>query len=372
MKIAQVSTCYRPVIGGQEVYIKNLNGILSAAGHDSVVYQLHRGEKGPDVVGYPRIFGAARFIPGFENRWLNACVGVLRPRRLFHADAVISHYAIQARPLASVCKKTIILSHGVEWNVESQRSFDRLREENARWCLSRFPHVVNDTHYLRHLGIEAEPAKGYFTEIRPGKWFIPNCVDTAHFSPGAGLPEYIGKKMVLVPRQMVEDRGIHLAIEAFALLAKDDSQVEMCLLGKRWNGASAYLQRLDTMIKDFKLQGRVYFRDPVSNFDMPPWYRSAWVTLIPTLRREGTSLSALESMSCGIATVSTNVVGLADLPTLQCEPNADALAQSLKDALRERELIGQDQRKIVAEVFNMQNWGQSWLAVLAQAARSNY
>ncbi len=367
MNIAHVTTHYRPVIGGQEVYIQNLNAILTAAGHENIVYQLHRGERAPGVVAFPRVLCAARFIPGFENRWLNACVSVLRPRRLFQADAIVSHYAIQARPLASVCRKTIVLSHGVEWNVENQRPFDRMREENAKWCLSRYPHVVNDTHYLRHLGIEVEPATGYFSEIRPGKWFIPNCVDTEHFTPGAGLPEYLGKKMILVPRQMVEDRGIHLAIEAFALLAKQDSQVEMCLLGKRWKRATAYLERLDTLIRDFDLQERVYFRDPVANFEMPAWYRSAWVTLIPTIRREGTSLSALESMSCATATVSTNVVGLADLPTLQCEANAPAMAQSLKEALADRERIGLSQRSIVEEVFNMRNWGKSWLAVLSAA-----
>jgi len=368
MKIAQVSTHYRPVIGGQEVYIKNLNGILAAEGHHNVVYQLYRGERGDDAVCYPRVLGAARFIAGFESRWLSACIAVTRPKRLFGADAIISHYAIQARPLASVCRKTIILSHGVEWNIEPRNSFDRIREDNARWCLDRYPHVVNDTHYLRHLGIDAEPGKGCFSEIRPRKWFVPNCVDTDHFSPGAGLPEYADKQMILVPRQMVEDRGIHLAIEAFALLAKEDSRAEMCLLGKRWNGASVYLRRLDDMIRDYKLEERVYFRDPVANFEMPAWYRSARVTLIPTIRREGTSLSALESMSCGVATVSTNVVGLADLPTLQCEANAESMAQALRNALADREHIGNEQRATVREVFNMRNWRTSWLNILQATA----
>ena len=368
MKIAQVSTHYRPVIGGQEVYIKNLNEILAAEGHDNVVYQLHRGERGKDVVCYQRVLGAARYISGFESRWLSACISVTRPKRLFEADAIISHYAIQARPLASVCRKTIILSHGVEWNIKPRDSFDRAREANARWCLNRYPHVVNDTHYLRHLGIEAEPGQGCFTEIRPGKWFVPNCVDTHHFSPGQGMSDYAGRRMILVPRQMVEDRGIHLAIEAFALLAKEDARVEMCLLGKRWNGASVYLRKLDDMIRSFDLQERVYFRDPVPNCEMPAWYRSASVTLIPTIRREGTSLSALESMSCGVATVSTNVVGLADLPTLQCGVDADSMAQALRDALADSGRIGREQRTIVGNVFNMANWRKSWLAILEVTA----
>jgi glycosyltransferase involved in cell wall biosynthesis len=368
MKVAQVSSHYRPVIGGQEVYIKNLNHLLAEDGNENQVYQLYRGERGDDAVCFPRILFAARFIPGFESRWLNGCISLTRPKGLFSADVIISHYAIQARPLASVSSKTIILSHGVEWGVDLQSSFDRIREENAKWCLNRFPHVVNDTHYLRHLGIEAEPAKNYFTEISPGKWFIPNCVDTTHFSPGEGMPEFKGKKMILVPRQMVVDRGIHLAIEAFALVAEKYPQVEMCLLGKRWNAANPYIRMLDELIEKFGLQDRVYFRDPVPNFEMPAWYRSACVTLIPTLRREGTSLSALESMSCGIATVSTNVVGLADLPTLQCEPEAEAVASALLQALSNSAEIGREQREIVCKTLNLDNWADCWKSVIHSVA----
>lgn len=370
MKIAQVSTHYLPVIGGQEVYIKNLKEVLAQAGHETLVFQINRGERASDAVCYRKLPAAGRYIQGFEYRWLNSMVTLLRPRKLFGADAIISHYAAHARPLESVAGKTVILSHGVEWRTEQQQSFDRWREGNARWCLDKFVHVVNDTHYLRYLGIDAAPGQGYFTEIRPGKWFIPNCVDTVHFSPGPGKPEYAGKKMILVPRQMVADRGIHLAIDAFALLARRDPQVEMCLLGKRWNPQGEYIRRLDRMIAESGMQDRVYFRDPVPNAEMPQWYRSAAVTLIPTLRREGTSLSALESMACGVATVSTNVVGLADLPTRQCSPDAESIAQALSDTLFDRARIGADQREVMVKIFNMPNWGKSWLEVLMALYRA--
>ena len=43
MKIAQLSSHYRPVVGGQEVYIKNLIEVLDKHEIDSVVYQLNSG-----------------------------------------------------------------------------------------------------------------------------------------------------------------------------------------------------------------------------------------------------------------------------------------------------------------------------------------
>lgn len=365
MKIAHVSAHYRPIIGGQEVYISNLIKECEKKGHESVVFQVDRGEKAKDTVCFPRLRYVARLIPALDKKWLNVMISIFRPKRLFGADVIIAHYAFHATPLKRVRKKTIILSHGVEWRVTNQGPEDLAAEKNAKQCLGEYAHVINDTHYLRHLGHDLPPAKGYFTEVIPGIWFIPNCVDTEHFCPGPGLPKYEGKKMILVPRQMVEDRGIHLAIDAFAKIAAEFPDYEMCLLGKRHKGAAPYIRRLDGMIAGHGLQNRIYFRDPVPNKEMPAWYNSAKITLVPTTAREGTSLSALESMACGIPTVSTNVAGLADLPTVQCDPDADAIASALRACLAEKIAVGSSQRESVCETFNMRNWSNAWLRAIA-------
>ena len=367
MKIAHVSAHYRPIIGGQEVYIANLIDVCHSAGHSSMVYQLNRGEKAADAVCLPRIPHLARLIPSIDRKSLNFMIEWLKPKELFHADVIIAHYAFHAPPLERVSRKTIVLSHGVEWRIKDQTQSDLDCEANAKFCLNRFTHVVNDTHYLRHLGVDVQPATGFFTEVAPGAWFIPNCVDTDHFVPGTGIKEYEDKEMILVPRQMVEARGIHLAIAAFSKLANEYPKLEMCLLGKRHKGAAGYIARLDKMIIDAGLQNRIYFRDPVSNKEMPAWYNSAKVVLVPTVEKEGTSLSAIESMSCGIATVSTNVAGLADLPTVQCNPDADSIAAALKETLSNASAIGEHQRKTVNEIFNLRNWGEAWMQVISHA-----
>lgn len=361
MKIAHLSAHYRPVIGGQEVYIANLIEVCRNHGHESVVVQPNRGENGPDTVTLPRLPYLARFIPGIDRKLLNIMVSALKPEQLYNADAIISHYAFHAKPLESVRHKTIILSHGVEWRVNHKTSYDLACEANAKRCLGRFNHVVNDTHYLRQLGINVPPAVGYFSEIAPGVWFIPNCVDTEHFVPGPGLPEYKDRNIILVPRQMVEARGIHLAIAAFKIIADEYPDFEMCLLGKRHKAASQYIARLDQMIATEGLQDRIHFRDPVANRQMPLWFNSAKVVLVPTLEKEGTSLSAIEGMSCGVPTVTTNVAGLADLPTVQCFPKADSMAEALRLAVRDGRQIGNQQRRAACEIFNMRNWSQGWI-----------
>jgi glycosyltransferase involved in cell wall biosynthesis len=368
MKIAHLSAHYRPIIGGQEVYISNLIEVCRKAGHESIVYQLDRGQKASDAVCLPRLPYLARFIPGIDRKWLNYMVSALKPKGLFGADAIIAHYAFHAPPLERVRNKTIILSHGVEWRVNDQTPYDIACEANAKRCLDRYLHVVNDTHYLRHLGMDVPAATGFFQEVAPRIWFIPNCVDTNHFVPGPRLPEYEGRNMILVPRQMVEQRGIHIAIAAFALIAKEHPDLEMCLLGKRHKGAASYLAHLDRLIADADLKSRIHFRDPVPNKDMPSWYNSAKAVLVPTLEKEGTSLSAIESMSCGIATISTNVAGLTDLPTVQCDAEPESMAAALRSTLADPTPIGLIQQAAVQKIFNMTNWSEGWMKAISAVA----
>ena len=239
---------------------------------------------------------------------------------------------------------------------------DREHERRARACINDFTHVVNDTHYLRHLGIDAPPAQGLFTEVSPGKWFIPNCVDTSLFTRTPGLPELKARPSILVPRQVCEDRGIHLAIEAFRRILDARPEYTLHLLGKIRPGE--YIERCRALVKRLGLSERVVFQDHVSNGTMADYYSSSCLTLIPTIRREGTSLSALESMACGTATVSTNVAGLRDLPTVQCNPDADSVARAVLETLDRREEVASVQLAAVQRDFNILNWGTAWCRVI--------
>jgi len=371
MKIAHLSHCYKPIIGGQEVYISNLQKVISSAGMEGVVYQPNKGVVDADVKPVFRTRVIPRFINGAEAHLFDFFLNLQYAKEIAEYDVIISHYALHAWRQRKHAAKTIVLSHGVEWHLENQTWDDKKRAEAARKCFDLFPHVVNDTHYLRHHGLDIAPGENCFQEVAPNKWFIPNCVDGEKFSQGEGHPSLAGRNVILVPRQLVADRGIDLAVEAFKLVSEKDDTLEMCLLGKRRPGA--YIDSIDQLILDLELSDKVFFQEGVPNDEMPAWYNGAILTVIPTLRREGTSLSALESMSCGTATVSTNVAGLADLPTVQCDPNPDALAQAIMETLANREQIAAQQQKKVHDVFNMRNWSEAWLKVIKKVAESfNY
>ena len=175
--------------------------------------------------------------------------------------------------------------------------------------------------------------------------------------------------MILVPRQITEDRGIELAIKAFGKVLDSRDDVILKVAGKAHH--ESYLNKCRSLAADLGIQDKVVFCPPAAHRDMPALYSAAALTLIPTLRREGTSFSALESMSCGTATVSTNVAGLADIPTLQAAANPDDLAAAILSALNDREAIGAAQQRKVHETFNMKNWNRAWLDVVRGVANTS-
>lgn len=362
--LVQVSLHYRPIRGGQEVYIANLSNVLADAGWETKVIQPYKGEKAADVALTPRIPWVTRYLKWFDELQFPFCV--LSQAALLHrADLILCHYASTAFILGlfpAWRRKTIVLSHGVEWNVDRMDRHDRVREWNAKRWFTRLKTVANDTDYLRRMGLTVPPREGFFSEVAPGIWFIPNCVDVDYFSPAEpSRPRDPEAPLIVVPRQICEDRGIHLAIQAFSLVAVRFPKAVLSIVGPE--RSPVYLNFCKRLIVEHGLENQVRFCPAVSNRGMLAVYREADVTVIPTLRREGTSLSALESMACGTPAVVTDVAGLKDLPAERCEPVPAALAAGIIRVLEQRDAFSARQRAAVKERFNFANWEKAWLRV---------
>lgn len=369
LRIAQVSYCYRPIVGGQEVYIANLQQVLTSMGHSSSVYQPFKLTRGSDVVLVPRLPGIGRIVEGADEHVFRAMLRATRLTSLRKHDLVIIHYAFHAKYLSSIRHKAIVLSHGIEWNTENPTPRDRAREENARACFDHFPLVANDTDYLRHFGVQIASGTQMFTEVAPKKWFIPNCVDTDHFCRRDTANLLNGRQVIFVPRQITPDRGIDLAIRAFAALPRSLPEARLCIAGKTRD--HAYLAYCKRLARELGVDRRVDFRPPIPWHLMPLYYCSAAITLVPSVRREGTSLSCLESMACGTPAVSTDVGGLSDLPALRTRPTAESLSRSIAEALVSGPALRASQEVTTRATFNLDNWSRAWKRVLESVSSSS-
>jgi hypothetical protein len=69
-------------------------------------------------------------------------------------------------------------------------------------------------------------------------------------------------------------------------------------------------------------------------------------------------------MACGVATVSTDVGGLADLPTEQCQPTAGSLAEAMRWVYPQRAQVAARQREAVRRTFSLQRWEETWARVI--------
>lgn len=73
-------------------------------------------------------------------------------------------------------------------------------------------------------------------------------------------------------------------------------------------------------------------------------------------------------MPCGTPAVSTNVAGLADLPTAQAKPEARYVCEKLIFLLDNYDEVKNYQYEQVKNIFNKKNWTEAWLRVI----NSNY
>jgi glycosyltransferase involved in cell wall biosynthesis len=185
------------------------------------------------------------------------------------------------------------------------------------------------------------------------------CVDTEVFkiTPDNSKKE----KVILVPRNISHDRGIHLAIESFNIFNKINPDFKMLIVG---SGTGKYYEYCKGLVAKYALNEKVIFIGQANRDEMINHYNTSLITLIPTLDKEGTSLSALESMSCGTATIVTDIAGLKDLPAHKTNPDPESVAKSIIEVLSDVDKFSTEQRQNVLENFNIKLWEKSFLNII--------
>lgn len=367
MRIGIISTEYLPATGGAQTYLENLIKIFEKEGHHITVYQFDNGESSPKV----RLLShKPRFLPGgraLDLWWYNFALLAQIPR-LMKEDVLIVSYAFHSWPVFWH-KSVIVLSHGCEWDIPATSISQKLKIMIAKWSFGHFNHLVaNDSNYFRQMGIDLKPKEKMFGEVTPGKWFLPNAVDGTIFKSIKPDPKVKNLNAILVPRNISPSRGIHLAIEAYGIFRKKFPETNLVIVGHLEFAPTSYQAQIKEIIERLKIAQSVKFVGNIPWSEMPSVYSSGQISVIPTIQREGTSLAALESMACGVATVSTDRWGLADLPTEQSVASPGELAEAMMRVYTNREEIAARQRQEVLENYNLGKWGSAWLKVLNQVS----
>jgi glycosyltransferase involved in cell wall biosynthesis len=364
LSVAQVTYTYRPLSGGADVYVSQLAEMITAAGHEHRVYQRQSETDAADVTFVPNPWHGAPL-----EFWTQALALFRLRKELLAHDVVICHYPhyLLALDLMSFFARRplrVAVSHGVFWDDApgSPKSFVKAWLTKIAFRRAHL-YIANDSHFLRAMGMEIEPRQAMNSLIAPGVWFVPNGVDAEKFRPAQPAHKLREWNAILVPRNLFRNRGIHLAIEAFAQFHPLHPETILFIVGG--GGQREYVAALKREVEERGLRRCVVFYGPVPRDELPAIYSSAEMTLIPSICGEGTSLGALESMACGTATICTYVAGLRDLPGPHCLPMVAGLVETMEAVYPNRKQVGEEQREIVSEVYSIERWRAAWRGALA-------
>ena len=367
-KILHVTMYFYPVNGGQEVYIDNMNKFVFQ-NYDISILQPNYTPKDTypkNIIGTFNLPLLNRFIHDFHWFFFNINL-FFQKKNVTKSDLVIVHYAFHNNFINN--KRKVIISHGVDWRLTKNTFSDRYRRKSAINLYKNLGSdiiVANDTNFLREIGVELKNTKA-FCEVQENIWFVPNCIDTYNFYEDRSVKK---EKIILCPRNIRWERGIHLAIEVFHKFHKFSKYKEykLVILGGPLKGR--YYNSCLLLVKKYELQDCINFNGSVDSETMKIYYRRSMLTIIPTIEQEGTSLSALESMACGTPVVSTSNGGLVDLPTVKSKTESKDMSEKIKSTLENYDQIKNNQMHETHTLFNMHNWTKAWRKITENAIRN--
>jgi glycosyltransferase involved in cell wall biosynthesis len=211
---------------------------------------------------------------------------------------------------------------------------------------------------------------------------VRNPIDPVEFSPDGervDCPE--GRLTVLFVGRLEERKGIGYLIEAVPQVAAAVPNVRFVVIGDDTNnarGQRSVLAELKESISRNACDKYVEFIDRVPLSDLPKYYRSADVCVVPSVY-DNSPYTCLEAMSCGKAVVGTSGGGTREyivhqdsgiiVPPRDSMAIAEALIRLLKDK-NERLRLGTSARARVLEKFQRAEIARQTLELYRQARQS--
>ena len=137
---------------------------------------------------------------------------------------------------------------------------------------------------------------------------FPWGVNLSHFNPqgSAETRQKLGwdSDFILLSARMWEPiYGVDLLIKAFIQAAQRFPKLRLIMLG---DGSQRTL--IHDLLADAGLEGRAHFAGMVASASLPDYYRSADL-YISASHSDGSSVSLLEAMACGLPSVVSNIPG---------------------------------------------------------------
>jgi glycosyltransferase involved in cell wall biosynthesis len=251
----------------------------------------------------------------------------------FNPDCMLLSWAfpdaVAGTLLAKLFKvSTVIKVHGSDINVHAEV---KQRRWQIKWAMEQANAVIAVSQALRARILEmGEPENKVH--------LLYNGIDKSLFYPidkqvaRASCNIAMERKAILFIGNLKASKGCNLLLEAYVLLAKQDSSVDLFYIG-----AGEQLNVLKGMVAANALEKTVHFLGPVRHDLLVNWINSSDVLALPSMN-EGVPNVLLEAQSCGTPVVATNVGGIPEIVSAESGMlleygNKEILCETLKAAL---------------------------------------
>jgi glycosyltransferase involved in cell wall biosynthesis len=291
------------------------------------------------------------------------------------ADVVHAHWAIPTGPAAVLAAKrlgipSIITMHGGDVYVNPEQGYDFPTRWYVRpalgWTLREAGALTAITDDCRQHALRAG-APGEHIRL------VFNGTDLRRFSPGenGAAARGFGPHMVFACRQLFPRKGIRFLLEAAAQLKPRFPDLKIVLAGDGFERPE-----LTQLAANLGIGADVTFLGWVPNAELPPYYRSAAVSVIPSLE-EGFGIPAAEAMGCEVPVVASDAGGLPEVvengvtglvvPRGDSAALADAIGSLLADPERRRRM-GRAGRERALRLFDWDRSAQQFEELYREVA----
>jgi glycosyltransferase involved in cell wall biosynthesis len=246
------------------------------------------------------------------------------------------------------------LQHGIAWDIPTRKFLNLFMSSLYRKSAMKYEKVICvDTNFINWM---RERSTEYFSN--PDRLvYIPNFADENKFKYRYHEWDSSAEKfMLLYPRRFVKHRGYDIFMDMCKNLKEQGYNILPVIACEDFRE-----EEFRSKYPDYaSLNARIVH--PTMD-EIQDLYHESFLTIIPTRWSEGTSLSAIEAVSCGCPVVGSDVGGIANVivPNLNGDivpPSADSFTKAAKRFLDNVELRNGLARNCAEmnTVFGIKRW----------------
>lgn len=200
-------------------------------------------------------------------------------------------------------KKSFALQHGISWDGPNNHLINKIKVFFQRYAIKSMDTVICvDTNFINW----CRTTDSSYHQYKEKLIYIPNYADEDLFK--YNFHEFTEEDTIklLYPRRLVKHRGFTLFMDMCQQLIGRGYNIKPILAIEEF--------RYDEFVKKYPNYSSMQVEIVHPNFEnIAKYYSDSFLTFVPTLWSEGTSLSAIESISSGCPVIASDVGGLGNI-----------------------------------------------------------